>query len=118
MIEIKNVSYRFGDHEVLRNINLNITEHRVGVVGSNGSGKSTFARLLNGLLVPESGEVLVDRLNTRKSVKAIRRKVGFVFQNPDNQIILPIVEDDIGFGLKNLKLNRAELEVKVSNALK
>lgn len=118
MIEIKNVSHRFGDHEVLRNINLNITEHRVGVVGSNGSGKSTFARLLNGLLVPESGEVLVDRLNTRKSVKAIRRKVGFVFQNPDNQIILPIVEDDIGFGLKNLKLNRAELEVKVSNALK
>lgn len=117
MIEIRQVSHRFGDRQVLKQINLTLTEHRIGIVGSNGSGKSTFARLLNGLLIPDSGTVMVDGLNTRLQVKAVRRKVGFVFQNPDHQIVLPIVEEDIAFGLKNLKLSQREITQKVNDIL-
>lgn len=117
MIEIQAVSHRFGEREVLQNINLSLTESRIGIVGSNGSGKSTFVRLLNGLLIPDRGEVWVDGLNTRKQTKAIRRKVGFVFQNPDNQIVYPIVEEDLAFGLKNLKLSKAEIAARVDQML-
>jgi len=118
MIEIKGVSHRFGSRQALDNINLTITERRVAIVGANGSGKSTFARLLNGLLIPDSGQVLIDHCDTRRDLKTIRRKVGFVFQNPDHQIILPIVEEDIAFGLKNLKLGKAEIAAKTDAILK
>ena len=92
MIEVSNVSHRFGAHEVLKAVNLRIGERRIGVIGANGSGKSTFARLLNGLLIPDEGTVTVDGIDTREDAKAVRRRVGFVFQNPDNQIVFPIVE--------------------------
>jgi biotin transport system ATP-binding protein len=69
-------------------------------MGPNGSGKSTFIRLINGLLLPKIGQICVDGLDTRLEVEKIRRKVGFVFQNPDNQIVFPIVSEDIEFGLK------------------
>jgi biotin transport system ATP-binding protein len=69
-------------------------------MGPNGSGKSTFIRLINGLLLPKEGQICVDGLDTRLEVEKIRRKVGFVFQNPDNQIVFPIVSEDIEFGLK------------------
>lgn len=118
MIEIQGVSHWFGDRPVLRDINLTLAESRIGIIGSNGSGKSTFVRLLNGLLIPQQGQVWVEGLNTRQDAKAVRRKVGFVFQNPDNQIILPIVEDDIAFGLKNLKLSKREIAHKVTEILK
>ncbi|WP_158047323.1 energy-coupling factor ABC transporter ATP-binding protein [Skermanella pratensis] len=117
MIELRQVSHRFGDHQVLRDVSLTLTERRVAVVGANGSGKSTFARLLNGLVVPDEGAVLVDGLDTRKDGKAVRRKVGFVFQDPDTQIVYPTVEEDIAFGLKNLKLDRAEIARRVSDVL-
>ena len=97
---------------------LSLSERRVAVVGGNGSGKSTFARLLNGLLVPDEGQVLVEGLDTRKDARAIRRKVGFVFQNPDNQIVLPTVEEDIAFGLKNLRLGAAEISERVTAVLR
>lgn len=117
MIEFQNVSHSFEEYKVLQAINLRIQERRIAIVGSNGSGKSTFVRLINGLLIPTVGNVLVDGLDTRKDLKVIRKKVGFVFQNPDNQIVMPIVEEDIAFGLKNLKLRKQEINLKVNNIL-
>ena len=117
MIEVSNVSHRFGAHNVLKDVNLGIGEHRVGIIGANGSGKSTFARLLNGLLIPDEGTVTVDCIDTRQDVKAVRRRVGFVFQNPDNQIVFPIVEEDVAFGLKNLKLPKDEIARRVDAIL-
>ena len=117
MIEVSNVIHRFGARTVLNDVNLSIREHRVGIIGANGSGKSTFARLLNGLLIPDKGTVRVDGIDTRDDAKAVRRRVGFVFQNPDNQIIFPIVEEDVAFGLKNLKLPKAEIARRVDKVL-
>jgi biotin transport system ATP-binding protein len=117
MIEVTNVSHRFGDRPVLRDINLTIAERRTAIIGSNGSGKSTFVRLLNGLLIPEQGSVRIGGMNTRKHTKMVRRKVGFVFQDPDSQIVMPLVEEDIAFGLKNLKLAKEEIDRKVDEIL-
>lgn len=118
MIEFDRVAHGFDGRCVLTDINLKLSERRIGVIGANGSGKSTFARMLNGLLVPDEGRVRVDGLDTAKAGKAVRRKVGFVFQNPDNQIVFPVVEEDIAFGLKNLKLPRDEIEAKVDAVVK
>lgn len=118
MIRLHAVSHHFGERPVLEGLELALTERRIAVVGGNGSGKSTFARLLNGLLVPERGQVLVEGLDTRKDARAIRRKVGFVFQNPDNQIVLPTVEEDLAFGLKNLKLPPADISARVTAVLR
>lgn len=118
MIRLHAVSHHFGERSVLAGLELTLTERRIAVVGGNGSGKSTFARLLNGLLVPERGQVLVEGLDTRKDARAIRRRVGFVFQNPDNQIVLPTVEEDIAFGLKNLKLPAAAISERVTAVLR
>lgn len=117
VIDISGVSHRFGERRVLRDVTLRIAEHRVGVVGANGSGKSTFARLLNGLLIPDEGRVRVDGIDSREDVKALRRRVGFVFQNPDNQIVFPVVEEDLAFGLRNLKLPKAEIPRRVDAVL-
>nr|WP_246501004.1 ABC transporter ATP-binding protein [Azospirillum rugosum] len=97
----------------MRGIDLTLAERRVAIVGSNGSGKSTLARLLNGLLLPDEGRVLVDGLDTRSDARAVRRKVGFVFQDPDVQIVYPTVAEDIAFGLKNLRLPRDEIARRV-----
>lgn len=117
MIELRNVRHRYGEHEVLRGIDLTLKERRVAVVGSNGSGKSTLARLLNGLLVPSEGQVLVDGLDTRRDAKAVRRRVGFVFQDPDMQIVYPTVAEDVAFGLKNQRLPHDEVARRVEAAL-
>lgn len=117
MIELRGVAHRFGERLVLDGIDLRLSERRIAVIGANGSGKSSFARLLNGLLVPEKGEVLVDGFNTRNDGKAVRRRVGFVFQNPDNQIVFPVVEEDLAFGLKNQGLSAAEIRQRVDEAL-
>ncbi|WP_319773904.1 ATP-binding cassette domain-containing protein [Breoghania sp.] len=116
-IEVRDVHMTFEAFEALKGIDLTLTEKRIGIVGSNGSGKSTFARLLNGLLVPTTGKVLVDGLDTARDGKAVRRKVGFVFQNPDNQIVFPIVEEDVAFGLKGLKLPAAQRGALVEEVL-
>ncbi len=117
MIELVHVRHRFGDRVVLDGIDLELGERRIAVIGANGSGKSTLARLLNGLLVPEEGSVRVDGLDTRREAKAVRRRVGFVFQDPDAQIVMPLVEEDIAFGLKNLKLPRTEIGERVASVL-
>ena len=92
----------------------------VAIVGMNGSGKSTLAKCFNGLILPTSGSVTVDGMDTRDDSKLwdIRRRVGMVFQNPDNQIVSSIVEDDVAFGPENLGIPPAEIRERVDQALK
>ncbi|MEP5700694.1 MAG: ABC transporter ATP-binding protein [Sneathiella sp.] len=117
MIRLDAVSVELEGRCILKDITLEIPEKRVGIIGLNGSGKSTFARLINGLQSPTKGDVTVDGLKTKKDGKQIRRKVGFVFQNPDNQIVYPIVSEDLSFGLKNLKISKEEMAAKVHATL-
>lgn len=117
MIEIREVSLSYGQRPVLHDISLTLTQHRTAIIGANGSGKSSFARLLNGLVLPTSGEVLIDGQSTRNHGKDIRAKVGFVFQNPDNQIVFPIVEEDLAFGMKNLGFSKQMIAAKTTEML-
>lgn len=117
MIEVRHVTHAFGDRVVLHDIDLRLVEKRIAIVGANGGGKSTFSRLLNGLQIPTNGDILVDGLNTRTEGKKVRRKVGFVFQNPDNQIVLPVVEEDLAFGMKNIGLSKQEIAARTYEAL-
>ncbi|MEQ9694974.1 ATP-binding cassette domain-containing protein [Shimia sp. SDUM112013] len=117
MIDIRNVSLAYGERTVLHDVSLHLRERRIAIVGANGSGKSSFARLLNGLVLPTDGDVEVDGMNTRNKGKDIRQKVGFVFQNPDNQIVFPVVEEDLAFGMKNLGLPKATIAQKIDAVL-
>jgi biotin transport system ATP-binding protein len=116
-LEVIDVSHSYGDRPVLRGISLELAEHRVGVIGSNGSGKSTLARLFNGLVVPTAGRVLVDGLDTADELRAVRRRVGFVFQDPDAQIVHPTVAEDVAFGLHNQRVPAAERDERVAEVL-
>lgn len=107
-----NVSVVREERSILQSISLEVSEDRVGIIGLNGSGKSTLVRLMNALVSPTEGSVTVHGLNTANQAKKVRRKVGFVFQNPENQIIMPIVQDDVAFGLKNLGLSKMQALVK------
>ena len=125
MIKLEKVTYDYSISEgkvisALQGIDLEFKEGEyVAIIGPNGSGKTTLARLLNGLLVPTSGEVLVDGLNSKikEDLKLIRQKVGMVFQNPENQIITTSVEREIAFGLENLNLPSEEIRERVEWAL-
>jgi biotin transport system ATP-binding protein len=117
MIQIQGVSHRYGDREVLSGIDLSLVEDRIGVVGANGSGKSTLARLLNGLVVPTTGRVLVDGMSTARDGAGVRRKVGFVFSDPDAQIVMPTVAEDVAFSLRRHGLGRAEVAERVGDIL-
>jgi biotin transport system ATP-binding protein len=116
-IELRAVRHAYGERTVLADVELTLTERRIGVIGANGSGKSTFARLLNGLVVPTGGQVLVDGLDTRTALRAVRRRVGFVFQDPDAQIVHPTVAEDVAFGLQNLGVPPAERAERVAQVL-
>ncbi len=108
-------------HRAVDGVSLNIDEGEfVAIVGRNGSGKSTFAKHLNGLLVPTSGDVLVDGMDTKNDddIYNIRRNVGMVFQNPDNQIVSSIIEDDVAFGPENMGVDPVEIRERVDEALK
>jgi biotin transport system ATP-binding protein len=117
VIRLEGVSHRWGDRLVLDAVDLTLSEHRVGVVGANGSGKSTFVRLLNGLVLPERGSVQVDGLDTRTETAAVRRRVGFVFTDPDAQIVMPTVAEDVALGLRRHVRDAAERSVRVESAL-
>jgi len=93
----------------LHPLDLTLGERRIGVVGLNGSGKTTMARLVNGLVKPTAGTVTVGGLDTVKDAEAARGRTGFIFQNPQHQMILPILAEDIAFGLKNRGLDKAEI---------
>ena len=128
IIEFENVSFRYeADEEgqqlplAVKNISLGIEEGSfVAVLGHNGSGKSTFAKLTNAINIPESGKVTVNGLDTadENNTDEIRRTVGMVFQNPDNQIVATIVEDDVAFGPENLGVEPTEIRRRVDDALK
>lgn len=113
-----------GKAEVLKNVNISISRGEyVAILGHNGSGKSTLAKLFNMILIPTSGKVLVDGVDinaekmTEDDMFAIRQKIGMVFQNPDNQLVATIVEEDIAFGPENLGLDPKEIRRRVDNAL-
>ena len=125
-IVLKNVNYSYsvGDGKYIRalkNLSFSIEKGQfVTLAGMNGSGKSTLAKLLNGLYVPTDGEVLIDDISTKdeKNTFEIRRKAGMVFQNPDNQMVATIIEDDVAFGPENIGLPREEIIERVDYALK
>ncbi len=116
VVTLEDVHVRLGDREVLRGIDLVLRERRIGVVGANGSGKSTLARLLNGLVVPTSGRVLVDGLDTRRHGARVRRRVGFVFTDPDAQIVMPTVAEDVAYSLRGVPAGTAR-DARVHAAL-
>ena len=125
IIEVKNAVYEYVDeemtHRAVDNVSFNIARGSFTVIlGHNGSGKSTLAKLLNGLFKPTDGDVLVDGINTRDEDTEIevKRKVGMVFQNPDNQLVASIVEEDVAFGPENLGLEPKVIRERVDDALK
>ncbi|MGY6646306.1 MAG: energy-coupling factor ABC transporter ATP-binding protein [Salinarimonas sp.] len=117
MIEIEAIRHRVETTTILHELSLNLGEGRIGIIGANGSGKSTFARLLNGLILPSAGRIRVYGHDTRKAGDAVRALVGFVFQNPDHQIVYPIVEEDVGFGLRNAGLRGEALRHAATDSL-
>lgn len=126
IIEFDNVTFKYNEEDVaekdvLRNITLSFEKGSfVAVLGHNGSGKSTLAKLTNAILVPNSGKVLVDGIDTADEERKndVRRTVGMVFQNPDNQIVATIVEDDVAFGPENLGVEPDEIRRRVDESLK
>lgn len=120
LIEIDDVSHVYGDASgrvVLRDVSVTLDDHRIGIIGANGSGKSTFIRMLNGLVMPTHGTVRIDGLDTRTHAKDIRRQVGFCFTNPDNQIVMPTVREDVAFGLQRRRTPKPEIDRRVSELL-
>ncbi len=123
IIEFKNVSFKYEDEAdlVLKDVSLDFYDGQFTcILGHNGSGKSTLAKLMNSLLVPTGGEVLSFGMVTsdEKNELDIRKNVGMVFQNPDNQIVATVVEDDVAFGPENLGLSREEIRKRVDEALR
>ncbi|MFL0580222.1 energy-coupling factor ABC transporter ATP-binding protein [Dietzia sp. 179-F 9C3 NHS] len=116
-IRFAGVGHSFGDRTVLEGIDLTLTERRIGIVGVNGGGKSTLARMINGLVVPETGTVTVDGLDTRRKGAQIRRRVGFCFTDPDTQIVMPTVAEDVDFSLRRTGLSREERRRRVEQVL-
>ena len=128
-IQVRNLCYSYQDDDerevpVLKNLSLDIQRGEyVVILGHNGSGKSTFAKLLNMILEANSGQILIDGQDitspdmTDDDVFNLRRKIGMVFQNPDNQLVATIVEEDIAFGPENLGLPSAEIRARVDDAL-
>ena len=111
------VSVAFDERNVLNDVSLELTEQRIGIVGANGGGKSTLIRLINGLGSPTAGTVTVDGLDVEKNGKEVRRKVGLVFSDAENQIVMPTVEDDIAFSLRRVKMPKADKQQKVQDML-
>lgn len=116
-IVFERVTHSFGDRTVLRDISLTLRERRIAVLGANGSGKSTLARMINGLVVPDQGKVLVRGLDTRRSARRVRRDVGFVFTDPDRQILMPTVAEDIELSLSRHGLSRDERAARTRKTL-
>ena len=119
---MQDVSFSYdSNNKVIKNVSLSIEKGEyVAIIGHNGSGKSTLTKLLNGLLVPETGTVTVDGFSSagdKKSLFEIRKRVGVVFQNPDNQLVASIVEDDVAFGPENLGVPREEIGKRIDFAL-
>lgn len=121
LIEFRNVSFRYGEEQpwVLKNCSFEIYENEsMAIIGHNGSGKSTIAKLMNGLLFPQEGEIIINNQKlTQESIWEIRKDVGMVFQNPDNQFVGTTVQDDVAFGMENRGIPRAEMVKRIDETL-
>lgn len=117
MIRLRGVGVRYGERWALRGVDLELTERKVVVLGANGSGKSSLARLLNGLVPATEGEVEVDGLDPARSGHEVRRRVGFVFTDPDAQIVMPTVAEDVAFSLRRQRLPKDEVAARVREVL-
>src|SRR3989344_6011568 len=119
MIKTKNLYFKYEDDIILKNIILEIKEGSfTAIIGANGSGKTTLAKHFNGLLMPAKGEVLVCGISTKKNELNARKKVGFVFQNFEDQLVYSVVVEDIAFGLENMELGNEEIKKSVDEILK
>ena len=118
LIELDAVSVAFDGTTALDNVSVTLEQQRIGVIGLNGSGKSTFARLLNGLVKPTTGRILVGGIDPAVDAKAARAQTGFIFSNPDVQIIMPTVLEDVAFSLRSSGLKKAEIDAKARAILK
>ncbi|MFU8946844.1 energy-coupling factor ABC transporter ATP-binding protein [Mycetocola zhadangensis] len=116
-IDLDGVSVDYGNRLALRSVTTRLDAHRIAVIGANGSGKSTFARLLNGLELPTSGSIRVHGLDPVREGKQLRRRVGFVFTNPDAQIVMPTVAEDVAFSLRGRGLSKSEIAGRVASVL-
>ncbi|ANY06659.1 energy-coupling factor ABC transporter ATP-binding protein [Pseudonocardia sp. HH130630-07] len=108
MIEFDGVGHRYGERVVLDGVDLTLPQRRVALIGANGSGKSTLARTVNGLVHPGTGTVRVDGRDPARQGAAVRRRVGFVFSDPDSQIVMPTAAEDVAFSLRRTVRDRAE----------
>ena len=119
MIEIRNLSFGYEDELILKNINLEIKKGSyTAIIGANGSGKTTLAKHINALLLPAKGSVTVGGIDSKKNQEGIRKKVGFVFQNPEDQLVYSIVEEDIAFGLENLGIETRRMRSMAAGVIK
>lgn len=116
-VQFAGVHVRLGEIEVLRGIDLTLTERRVGIIGPNGSGKSTLVRLINGLVAPSIGQVSLDGLDVARQGAAVRQRVGFVFSNPDAQIVMPTVREDVEFSLRRIEPRAEARRTRAAQAL-
>ncbi|MDN3445360.1 energy-coupling factor ABC transporter ATP-binding protein [Microbacterium sp. APC 3901] len=114
-ISLDGVTVEREGRSILRDVTVELTEPRIAVIGANGSGKSTFARLLNGLVLPDAGRVTVHGLDSRRDTKALRRRVGFVFSDPQSQILMPTPAEDLALSLRGAP--RTEVAGRVAAAL-
>ena len=117
LIEFRGAAVAYDGEQILAPLTVSLSEQRIGIIGSNGSGKSTTVRLINGLIEPTSGQVLYDGLTPDKRGKDIRKRVGFVFSDAESQIVMPRVSDDVAFSLRRFKLPREEVKRRVTEAL-
>ncbi len=118
MLEIENVSFYYSDLKAIDNLSLTIHKGSfVAIVGRNGCGKSTLAKLMNAIFLPNEGKIFVDGLDTVENPLAVKRKVGMVFQNPDNQIVALTVEEDVAFGLENIGYPSEKMQSRIDWAL-
>ncbi|MEV1292934.1 ABC transporter ATP-binding protein [Pseudonocardia sp. NPDC049635] len=117
MIEFTGVGHRYGERTVLDGVDLTLPERRVALIGSNGSGKSTLARTVNGLVTPTAGSVRVDGRDPARQGSAVRRRVGFVFSDPDSQIVMPTAVEDVAFSLRRTVRNHAERTRRATEVL-
>lgn len=117
LIEFRGAAVAYDGEQILAPLTVSLSEQRIGIIGSNGSGKSTTVRLINGLIEPTSGQVLYDGLTPDKRSKDIRKRVGFVFSDAESQIVMPRVSDDVAFSLRRFKLPREEVKRRVAEAL-
>lgn len=116
-IVLDEVSVELDGRRVLDRVTVQLTQHRIAVIGANGSGKSTFARVIDGLVAPTRGSARVHGFDVVRELRALRAEVGFVFTNPDAQILMPTVAEDVRLSLRGSGLDRATIDARVADVL-